>query len=93
MKSIDSVNIIVAKPIRYLTTTMKSKYIEKPYSDIIIIIIALSRLTQFNDLSRQDSSIVLEQSQNLSLSENNLQMFNDQEEKIAYLLMLRKIHL
>lgn len=72
---------------------MKSKYIEKPYSDIIMIIIALSRLTQFNDLSRQDSSIVLEQSQNLSLSENNLQMFNDQEEKIAYLLMLRKIHL
>lgn len=60
VKLIDLVNIIVAKLIRYLTTTMKLKYIEKSYSNIIMIIIVLSCLTQFNDLSRQDFSIVFE---------------------------------
>lgn len=92
VESIDPVNIIVAKSIRYLTTTMKPGYIEQPYPDIIMIIIALSRLTQFNDLSRQDSPIALEKDQDLSLSEDNSQTFDDQGERIAYLLMLRKVH-
>ncbi len=92
VESIDPANIIVAKPVRYLTTTVKPGYIEQPYPDIIMIIIALSRLTQFNDLPRQDPPIALEKGQDLSLSEDNSQTFDGQGGGIAYLLVLRKVH-
>ena len=92
-ESIDPVNLLVAKPVRYLTTTTPG-YIEQPYPDTILIIIALNRLTHANGLPCQDSrqQIVLEQGQDMSLSGDNSQTFNGQGGGIAYLLVLPKVH-
>lgn len=92
-KSIVQANLIFAKPVRYLTTTIKPGYIERPFPDTILVIIALNRLTHPNGLPRQDPQqpVVLEQGQALSLSGDSSQTFDGQGGGIAYLVVLRKV--
>lgn len=92
-KSIDQAHLIIAKPVRYLTTTFKPGYIERPFPDTILVIIALDRLTHPNGLPRQDPTqpVVLEQGQALSLSGDSSQTFDGQGGGIAYLMVLRKV--
>jgi len=89
--SIDPANLLVAKPIRYLTTTVKPGYINRPFPDTILVIIALNCLTQSNGLPRQDPPIVLEKGQDLGLSGDNSQTFDGQGGGIAYLMVLKKV--
>ena len=86
-------NLILAKPVRYLTTTIKPGYINRPFPDTILVIIALNRLTHPNGLPRQDPQqpVVLEPGQDLSLSGDNSQTFDGQGGGIAYLIVLKKV--
>lgn len=94
VESIDLDHVLLAKPIRYLTTKLKPGYIEKPYPNTIMIIIALNRLTRSNGLPRLNpqQTIVLEQGQDISLSGDDSQTFDGQGGGIAYLLVFRKDH-
>lgn len=90
-ESIQDNKTIVARPIRYLTTTVKPGYIAQPFADTILIIIALSRLSQDNGLPRQDPSITLEPGQDIILSGDTPQTFDGQGGGIAYLMVLKKV--
>ena len=89
VKSIDKTNLLSAKPVRYLTTTIKPGYIKQPFPDTILVIVALNRLTHANGLPRQDPQqpVILEQGQDLTLSGDNSQTFDGQGGGIAYLMV------
>ncbi|MCJ1443430.1 MAG: hypothetical protein MMC23_003928 [Stictis urceolatum] len=88
--SIAENRILREGPIRYLTTAIKPGYIDNPFPDAILVIVALSPLAPSNGLPRQGQPQSLEQGQDLSLSGDKTQTFDGTGGGIAYLLVFKK---